>query len=85
MTHRDKELRLIRFANRAQFLATKLRLPVALVACGLVYTLILELVDGTLSALGNDDPEIVVRHFRGELRGLRRREDDRSREEETDE
>lgn len=80
-----KELRVLRFAHRAQNLADKLRVPVALAACGLVYALLMEAIDGLISALSERNDADTIKMLRGELRGLRRREDDRTREEEINE
>jgi hypothetical protein len=84
MTTNDKQFRIVKFAHEAQHLASQLRLPVALVACGLIYSLLLDILAGFGSALGNRDGERLQQSLRGEIRAIRRREDGISREEEED-
>jgi hypothetical protein len=78
----DKDFRVMKFAHEAQHLASRMRLPVALVACGLIYSLLLDILTGFGSALGNQDGEQLRQSLRGEIRAIRRREDGVSREEE---
>lgn len=80
---RDNDFRILRFVHQAQSAATKLRAPVGVIAAALVYALLLEILEVATAVLAEPERKITS-HLRGQLRGIIRRADGKTREEDAE-
>ena len=79
MTNRT-HFRVLQFVHRSQNIASNLRVPITAAAIGLLYAFMVDVIEKVTAGMQAPEPYSAII---GELRGIRRRADDESRQEES--